>query len=124
MSYIESLGGLVSDISFQQLSPDYSGVYSSEIKSMVLSYITATEWLRRYNELMEFMAPYYATQTIVASIPLPKIGMTMEEVINSRWGDPESISRTITESVVYEQWVYDNGKYIYFENGIVTVIQE
>jgi hypothetical protein len=25
---------------------------------------------------------------------------------------------------VHEQWVYGNGKYIYFDNGVVTTIQK
>jgi hypothetical protein len=56
--------------------------------------------------------------------PLPTIGMTKEEVRNSRWGEPEEINKTTTANIVYEQWVYPNYKYLYFEDGILTTIQE
>lgn len=55
---------------------------------------------------------------------VPSIGMTAEEVRNSTWGEPEDINRTTTDYGVYEQWVYSNYRYIYFDNGIVTAIQE
>ena len=51
-----------------------------------------------------------------------KIGMTKQMVIES-WGKPEHISRTVTSSVVHEQWVYGN-TYIYFDNGILTAWQD
>src|SRR5699024_11134472 len=51
------------------------------------------------------------------------IGMTEEEVLN-RWGEPEDINRTITEHNVSEQWIYSNYQYLYFENGILTTIQQ
>lgn len=55
----------------------------------------------------------------------PKIGMTKEEVKNSTWGTPKDINKTTTSKGTKEQWVYDNYKYIYFnEDGYVTTIQE
>ncbi len=50
------------------------------------------------------------------------IGMTKEMVIDS-WGKPSDINTTITEYGVHEQWVYGSGSYVYFEDGIVTTIQ-
>jgi len=41
------------------------------------------------------------------------IGMTEEEVIQSSWGKPMDINRTITDSGTHEQWVYDNYNYLY-----------
>ena len=55
---------------------------------------------------------------------VPSVGMTAEEVRNSTWGKPEDINRTTTAYGVHEQWVYSNNRYIYFDNGIVTTIQE
>lgn len=52
-----------------------------------------------------------------------KIGMTKDEVL-SRWGKPEKLNKTTTAHVISEQWVYPNFKYIYFDDGIVTAIQE
>lgn len=48
----------------------------------------------------------------------------MEEVNNSKWGKPKNINKTTTAYGITEQWVYYGNRYIYFENGIVVVIQE
>ena len=53
--------------------------------------------------------------------------MTADEVKNSTWGEPSDINKTTTKYGVREQWVYRSSsktKYIYFEDGIVTTIQE
>lgn len=57
----------------------------------------------------------------------PEIGMTAVEVKNSTWGDPTDINKTTTKYGVREQWVYrfsSKTKYIYLEDGVVTIIQE
>ena len=57
----------------------------------------------------------------------PAIGMTAAQVRASTWGEPSDINRTTTRYGVSEQWVYRSGsetKYIYFDNGVVTAIQE
>lgn len=51
------------------------------------------------------------------------IGMTQQEVLDSMWGEPERINRTVTENHVYEQWVYGYPNYLYFTDGILTSIQ-
>ncbi len=53
------------------------------------------------------------------------IGMTEERVLQSSWGKPDSVNRTITANVVHEQWVYESRVrgYLYFDNGILTGIQ-
>ncbi|GGN99786.1 tetratricopeptide repeat protein [Saccharibacillus kuerlensis] len=56
--------------------------------------------------------------------PSPTIGMTASEVRASNWGSPIDINTTTTEYVVLEQWVYNDYKYIYLEDGIVTSISE
>jgi len=50
------------------------------------------------------------------------IGMTQEQA-RLAWGNPEKINRTITKWGVDEQWVYGRHNYLYFENGILTAIQ-
>lgn len=50
-----------------------------------------------------------------------KIGMTKKMVVKS-WGRPEDINRTTYAFGVHEQWVYGYN-YVYFEDGIVTTIQ-
>lgn len=54
----------------------------------------------------------------------PEIGMTADEVKKSTWGEPTKINKTTYSWGTSEQWVYSNYRYIYFENGIVTAIQE
>lgn len=54
----------------------------------------------------------------------PKIGMTTDEVKASNWGNPQKINKTTYEWGTTEQWCYPNNEYIYFEDGIVTAIQE
>lgn len=49
------------------------------------------------------------------------IGMTSEQARRS-WGEPSDINRTINASGTSEQWVYD-GAYLYFQDGILTTIQ-
>ncbi|RVT48395.1 hypothetical protein [Rubrivivax albus] len=51
------------------------------------------------------------------------IGMTQQQVIESSWGRPESVNRTTTAHGVREQWVYGSGNYLYFEDGVLTAIQ-
>lgn len=51
------------------------------------------------------------------------IGMTKQEVLDSMWGKPNYINTTTTQYGVHEQWVYGNGNYLYFEDGILTTIQ-
>lgn len=54
----------------------------------------------------------------------PAIGTTDQYVRESGWGEPAKINRSIDSSGVSEQWVYPNGKYLYFVNGKLKTIQE
>ncbi|AJK86579.1 MULTISPECIES: hypothetical protein [Lysinibacillus] len=54
----------------------------------------------------------------------PSLGMTYEEVLASLWGEPYDVNRTVTEYGTYEQWMYGNGQYLYFEDGILTSFQD
>jgi ribosome-binding protein aMBF1 (putative translation factor) len=51
------------------------------------------------------------------------IGMTMEDVVASNWGKPQSINKTTTATTEREQWVYRNRSYLYFKDGVLTTIQ-
>lgn len=54
-----------------------------------------------------------------------KIGMSRSDVMRSFfWGPPDHINKTTTSRGTDEQWVYKKGQYLYFENGILTAIQE
>lgn len=54
------------------------------------------------------------------------IGMTKVEVVYA-WGSPGDINKTITGGNTHEQWVFGNpiygANYVYFDNDIVTSIQ-
>lgn len=50
------------------------------------------------------------------------IGMTTQDVLDSSWGRPNRINRTTTARGERQQWVYDGG-YLYFDNGVLTTIQ-
>ena len=50
------------------------------------------------------------------------IGMSTEEATDS-WGKPQDVNKTTTGSGSKEQWVYGNGNYLYFEDGVLTTIQ-
>lgn len=54
-----------------------------------------------------------------------EIGMTKERVLLSNWGKPEHVNRTTrANGTVHEQWVYaGRHNYLYFEDGILTSIQ-
>lgn len=51
------------------------------------------------------------------------IGMTKEQVLMSSWGKPRSVNTSTYKFGVHEQWVYSSGNYLYFENGVLTSIQ-
>lgn len=51
-----------------------------------------------------------------------RVGMSEQDVLASSWGRPRKINRTTRASGVSEQWVYDGG-YLYFDNGVLTAIQ-
>ncbi|QPW62192.1 hypothetical protein [Clostridium botulinum] len=53
----------------------------------------------------------------------PSIGMTRDEILVSTWGKPDNIHTTTSQYGTDEQWVYGSSRYIYFENGVVTTIQ-
>lgn len=50
------------------------------------------------------------------------VGMNSEQALES-WGEPDDINRTITARGTSEQWVFGSGSYLYFDNGILTTIQ-
>jgi hypothetical protein len=52
------------------------------------------------------------------------VGMTKEQASFSR-GEPNEINKTtLSDNSTKEQWVYGLGDYLYFENEILTGIQE
>ncbi len=70
-------------------------------------------------------AKRFEEQRRQAAKPSPRIGMTRRQVVNdTNWGRPYDINRTTSGSGVREQWVYGNRRYLYFDNGVLTVIQD
>jgi len=53
-----------------------------------------------------------------------KLGMSQKRVLASNWGEPRDVNRTTGRFGVHEQWVYGDGRYLYFKNGVLTTIQE
>lgn len=51
-----------------------------------------------------------------------RIGMNQEDVLSSQWGRPHRVNRTTTINGIREQWIYGGG-YLYFDDGILTAIQ-
>lgn len=59
-----------------------------------------------------------------AAKPGARLGMTQKQVVTTtNWGKPQSVNRTTSRRGTREQWVYGNGNYLYFEDGILTTIQ-
>ena len=52
-----------------------------------------------------------------------RVGMTREQVMASAWGKPQQINTTTASYGTHEQWVYPGQNYLYFENGVLTTIQ-
>ena len=51
-----------------------------------------------------------------------KLGWS-KDMCREAWGNPKDINKTIGSYGVHEQWVYGGDNYLYFENGILTTIQ-
>lgn len=51
-----------------------------------------------------------------------KIGMSSTMCLES-WGEPISKNKTILNGIETEQWIYKTNSYLYFDNGILTAIQ-
>jgi hypothetical protein len=65
-----------------------------------------------------------AQRELIAKRPGVRIGMTAIEVVErSNWGKPERKARTTTSKGTFEQWIYGDGNYLYFQNGRLTTIQ-
>ena len=74
--------------------------------------------LRRENLIKKYGEKY---GTMIADGHVA-IGMTKPMCIDA-WGKPQDINRTTGTYGVHEQWVYNMKSYLYFENDILTTIQ-
>jgi hypothetical protein len=53
----------------------------------------------------------------------PRVGMTEQQVLASCWGKPKSRRQIGVEGLMRDQWVYGEGRYLYFDNGRVFAIE-
>lgn len=93
-----------------EIPSDYDGAMANEIHQ------SQNKYSKEINDLKVIQAEQSKVK--------PKIGMTAEEVLQSSWGKPDEVNRTVTATVTHEQWVYSDNKYIYLDNGVVTAIQD
>lgn len=95
-----------------------------------LSGTNVSEILRGYSHFDEELLTndprktYHWSEKVWNAIEAEKvfIGMTSEQAKLS-WGRPKDINRTNTGSSIHEQWVYTSGSYLYFEDGVLTTVQ-
>ncbi|MGG1444811.1 hypothetical protein ABE354_22685 [Brevibacillus laterosporus] len=97
-----------------EIPKEYDSYFSDEIKLAWEKYKVVPKTIDKIN----------SNKTSNRTFLIPAIGMTKEEVLNSAWGKPNNINKTTTANGVHEQWVYSIKKYVYFDNGYVTAIQE
>lgn len=71
------------------------------------------------NSIVEKYGLEYALLIIKKKV---KIGMTDKMCIEA-WGEPDSKNRTVLNGKETEQWVYKTNSYLYFDDGILTAIQ-
>jgi hypothetical protein len=101
----------------------FSNTNLREITSKVLIKHTRNSFVDK----LAFDDPYQKYQNISPEIwsviqqEKVQVGMTKQECELS-WGKPESINETTTDFAVSEQWVFDTGSFLYFDNGILTTI--
>jgi len=119
--------GRKDDVSFwiRHIDPNYGGELSEEIRHFVLSNYTESQWRKLH---FEWRSEEYASAKLHEEVReynsrKPRIGMTAEEARNSTWGKPKKINKTTTEYGTSEQWVYGS-RYLYFEDGVLSAIQE
>ena len=53
----------------------------------------------------------------------PRIGMSEEEVLASCWGKPRIRRRIGVEGLMRDQWIYGDGRYLYFEDVRLFAIE-
>ena len=76
-----------------------------------------------YYERLEKFKKAYGNWAHTIAMRDVVIGMTCEMCIAS-WGKPNNINTTTNTYGVREQWVYGNSRYLYFDDGVLTTIQD
>ena len=78
-----------------------------------------TEYLIWKNQIIKSYGEEYGNMILQKKV---KIGMT-KEMCSESWGTPSDINTTTLNGQTSEQWVYENDSYLYFDNGILTAVQ-
>ena len=77
--------------------------------------------MSKIERIMEKYCCDQETATLISRRQV-RIGMTAEQC-RASWGRPSDINRSTGSWGVHEQWCYSGYNYLYFENGILTSIQ-
>lgn len=85
---------------------------------LILSLLTLAECSNDIGQQLDIKTP----QTTCEKKPLPRIGMTQEQVRASCWGPPQGIMESDTARGKEAVLTYPQGN-IYMSNGIVTKIE-
>jgi len=94
-------------------------------KPIVDKYTEQREEERKQQQIEDEKREFYSKANSRTENPRTvSIGMTREEVLTEGWGRPRDVNKTTTANTVSEQWVYSGYKYLYFEDGILTTIQD
>lgn len=102
----------------------YDSKDDSQVEACDRNYFTSEEKALEYKNAKEAERVQKEIEKNALKNSPPKIGMTADEVKKSKWGHPNKINRDTYSWGTSEQWVYNSYGYVYFENGIVTAIQE
>jgi hypothetical protein len=97
------------DTNFLKALKSYNGKFKNEIFKFQKRVALAYSKQKKEKKLQERKYEVTRNQRGVS------IGMTEEQVLESNWGRPEHINRTVTTYGREEQWVYPNSNYLYFE---------
>lgn len=109
-----------------ELTVDYVGYGEQEVKvyrDKIFNEITPEVIAKQKAAESAEKAKVEAEEKAKAKSEGVRIGMTQDQVRNSNWGNPKSINTTTTAYGIHEQWVYGGRNYLYFEDGILTSIQ-
>jgi hypothetical protein len=54
----------------------------------------------------------------------PRVGMSEQDTLKTCWGKPRFRRRVGVEGLMRDEWVYGEGRYLYFDNGKLMAIRE
>ncbi|MBR5238462.1 MAG: hypothetical protein IKV26_07145 [Paludibacteraceae bacterium] len=95
-------------------------LFNNETNATFFScFMKKNEYINWKESLIEKYNLDFATLIIEKKV---KIGMSSAMCLES-WGEPISKNKTILNGIETEQWIYKTNSYLYFDNGILTAIQ-